>query len=123
MDYEFTLDEYGKVLAQFSIGHEAIGLWFSEELASNQVTISELLARIHELEQRKISQFRIQGREFQLRLSWEQIEVLALALEIDVDEELPESTHLYDQESYAECGLQDFKQAVLRWQEFVCSND
>ena len=122
MDYEFTLDEYGKILAQFSIGHEAIGLWFSEELASNQMAIAELLDRIQALEQRKISQFRIQGSEFQLRLNWDQIEVLALVLEIDVDEELPESTHLYDQESYSECGLQDFKQAVLRWQEFVCSN-
>jgi len=121
MDYEYTIDEYGKVLARFSIGHEAIGLWFTEELAKDRHAIAELLDRIRQLEERKINRFDIQGREFQLRLNWDQIEVIALALGIEVDEELPESTNLYDQESYSECGLQDFKQAVLRWEEFVLS--
>jgi len=121
MDYEYTIDEYGKVLARFSIGHEAIGLWFTEELAKDRHVIAELLDRIRQLEERKINRFDIQGREFQLRLNWDQIEVIALALGIEVDEELPESTNLYDQESYSECGLQDFKQAVLRWEEFVLS--
>jgi len=35
---------------------------------------------------------------------------------------LPENTNLYDQESFSECGLQDFKQAVLMWQEFVLTH-
>ena len=122
MDYEFTRDEYGKVFAQFSMGHEAIGRWFSQELGTDQAALVELLERIDALEQRKIGQHRIEGDEYQLRLNWDQIEVLAMALEIDVDEELPESTNLYDQELFSECGLQDFKQAVLRWQEFIISN-
>ena len=119
MDYEYTVDEFGQLSAQFSIGYEAMGLWFNEELESNLTAISELLKQIHQLEERKKSHFHIEGKEFQLRLNWDGVEVLALALGIEVYEELPESTHLYDQESFSECGLQDFKQAVLTWQEFV----
>lgn len=122
MDYEFIRDEYGNLSAQFSMGHEAIGRWFSQELGIDQAAIAELLVKIDRLEQRRLSQYRIEGDEYQLRLNWDQIEVLAMALEIEVDEELPESTNLYDQELFSECGLQDFKQAVLRWQEFVRSN-
>jgi uncharacterized protein len=121
VDYEFTLDEYDEPVAKFSIGHEAIGRWLSEELSNNQLLISELLDNIRRLEQRDINQHHVKGHKFQLRLSRDQIEVIGLALDIDVDEELPENTNLYDQELYAECGLQDFKQAVLSWQGFVYS--
>ena len=121
MDYEYKVDVYGKPVARFSIGHEAIGLWLNEELSGNKCAIAELLEFIQQLEQRRINQHHIQGKEFQLRLSWDQVEVIALALGIDVDEDLPEDTHLYDQESFSECGLQDFKQAVQRWQAFIHS--
>ncbi|MFT5717130.1 MAG: hypothetical protein ACJAWS_001232 [Oleiphilaceae bacterium] len=119
MDYEYTIDEYGQLNADFSTGYEALGIWFNEEIESNSNSISDLLVRIDQLEQRKKSSFHLEGKEFQLRLNYDGVEVVALALGIDVDEALPENTNLYDQESFSECGLQDFKQAVLMWQEFV----
>ncbi|MFT6122398.1 MAG: hypothetical protein ACJASG_000921 [Oleiphilaceae bacterium] len=119
MDYEYTIDEYGQLNAHFSIGYEALGIWFNEEIESNSNSISDLLVRIDQLEHRKKSSFHLEGKEFQLRLNYDGVEVVALALGIDVDEALPENTNLYDQESFSECGLQDFKQAVLMWQEFV----
>ncbi len=119
MDYEFTIDEQYNPVAQFSIGHEAIGLWFTEELRKDKLSVAELLDAIRQLEQRKIIHHHSQGRTFQLRLSTEQAEVIALALDIDIDEELPENTELYDQESYSECGINDFKQAVLDWEQFI----
>lgn len=119
MDYEFTIDEQYQPVAQFSIGHEAIGLWFTEELRKDKQSIAELLDIIRQLEQRKILHHHAQGRTFQLRLNTEQAEVVALALDIDIDEELPENTELYDQESYSECGINDFKQAVLDWEQFI----
>ena len=122
MDYEYSLDEYGKLKAKFSIGYEAMALWFNEEIESNLQNISTLLHQIEQLEKRKKANFYIEGKEFQLRLNWDGVEVRALALGVEVYEELPESTHLYDQESFSECGLQDFKQAVLTWQEFVQTN-
>ncbi|MFD2229366.1 YacL family protein [Alkalimarinus sediminis] len=119
MDYEFTIDEQYNPVAQFSIGHEAIGLWFTEELSNNKQAIARLLDVIQQLEAGKTMHYNTQGKTFQLRLDSEQAEVVALALDIDIDEELPENTELYDQESYAECGISDFKQAVIEWEQFV----
>jgi uncharacterized protein YacL (UPF0231 family) len=55
-------------------------------------------------------------------MNQEDVEVRALSLGMEVDdEELPENTNLYDNESYAECGLEDFQQVLISWQEFILS--
>jgi uncharacterized protein YacL (UPF0231 family) len=103
------------------MGHEAIGTWFSDELGSNQQRIEEIVDIIDQLLLRRIQQRQIEGTEYQLRLNQEDAEVRALSLELDIDEDLPEDTNLYDEESFAECGLEDFQQALISWQEFILS--
>ncbi|MFT5690890.1 MAG: hypothetical protein ACI92E_000213 [Oceanicoccus sp.] len=125
MDYEFTLDEYDRPIAEFSMGFEALGRWLTEELGSEQHNIDDLLDIVIQLEQKRITSRQLFGEDSKLVIDQDQVEVMALALEIERDEEsdnvqtLPENTRLYDDESYAHCGLQDFKQALLSWQEFV----
>ena len=122
MDYDFTFDEYDKPIAEFSMGHEAIGSWFNDELGTNQQRIEELVDIIEQLVSRRIQQRQVDGTEYQLRMNQEDVEVRALALGLEVDdEELPENTNLYDDESYAECGLEDFQQVLISWQEFILS--
>lgn len=121
MDYDFSFDEYDKPVAEFSMGHEAIGTWFSDELGANQQRIEELIDILDQLVHHRIQQRLIEGTEYQLRLNQEDVEVVALSLGLEVDEELPEDTNLYDEESYAECGLEDFQQALTSWQEFILS--
>ncbi len=121
VDYDFSFDEYDKPIAEFSMGHEAMGSWFSDELGANQQRIEELCDIIEQLISRRIQQRLIEGTEYQLRLSQEDAEVRALSLDLDIDEELPEDTHLYDEESFSECGLEDFQQALLSWQAFIIS--
>lgn len=119
MDYEFSIDELGRPRAKFSMGAEAVGRWFSEELSDDLQVINQLVAIIEALEHGEINDYQQSGNEFQLRLTQNEIEVVALALDLGFDEELPEETNLYDEESYAGCGLLDFKQALLSWQSFV----
>lgn len=121
MDYDFTFDEYDKPVAEFSMGHEAIGTWFTEELGKNQQRIEEIIDILDQLVNRRVQQRQIEGTEYQLRMNQEDVEVRALSIGLEVDEELPQDTHLYDQESYAECGLEDFQQALISWQEFIVS--
>jgi hypothetical protein len=121
VDYDFTFDEYDKPIAEISMGHEAIGIWFNDELGANQQRIDELVDIIDQLVHHRIQQRQIEGTEYQLRLSQENVEVIALSLGLEVDEELPEDTNLYDEESYAECGLEDFQEALISWQEFILS--
>jgi uncharacterized protein YacL (UPF0231 family) len=35
------------------------------------------------------------------------------------DDDRSENAEFYDKESYAECGLHDFKIALLSWQEYI----
>lgn len=119
VDYQFSYDEQIRPAAKFSLGHEALGRWFSEELCDNRQAIEELLAVVTRLEHKRIGRHQLVGAEFQLRINPDEVEVIALSLNLDVDEALPEDTHLYNEESYAECGLQDFKQVLLSWQAFV----
>ena len=119
MDYEFNYDILGQPIAQFSMGHEAIGRWFSEELCNNQQRIDELLNIIEQIEQHHIIQRRLIGLEFELHINKDDVEIFAQTLDFDVEEELPEDTNLYDDESHSGCGLPDFKQALLSWKKFV----
>lgn len=119
MDYEFTFDDVGRPFAKFSMGAEAIGRWLSEELASDDQMLHQLLAIIEQLQQRIISHHQVAGVEFLLRMHQDEVEVIALVLDVDMDDELPEDTQLYDEESYAGCGLADFKQVLLSWHAFI----
>jgi uncharacterized protein YacL (UPF0231 family) len=108
VDYDFTFSEYDKPIAEFSMGHEAIGAWFNDELGANQQRIEELVDIVDQLVRRRIQQRLIEGAEYRLRMNQE-------------DVELPENTNIYDDESHAECGLEDFQEALISWQEFILS--
>lgn len=119
MDYEFSYDFLGQPVARFSMGHEAIGRWFSEELCNSLKRINELLNIIEQIEQRNINQRQIIGAEFELHIDINEVEIFAQALDFDHNEGLPEDTNLYDEESRSGCGLPDFKQALLSWKTFI----
>ncbi len=121
MDYEFSFDEYDKPIAEFSMGHEALGSWFTEELGADHQRIEELIEIIDQLINRRIEQRQIEGREYQLKLNQQDAEVRSASLDIDIDDELPEDTNPYDEESFSECGLEDFQQVLKSWQEFILS--
>jgi uncharacterized protein YacL (UPF0231 family) len=121
VDYDFSFDEYDRPVAEFSMGHEAIGTWFNDELGNNEQRIEEIIEVLDQLVNRRIQQRQIEGTEYKLRMNQENIEVIALSLGIEVDEELPENTNVYDDESFAECGLEDFQEALISWQEFILS--
>ena len=120
MDYEFFLDEVGEPEAKFSAGSEAIGRWFTEELANHSSRIDDVLAIIVQCETRDIERREWVGAQFILTVSRDEVSVVGRALDID-DDELPENTNYYDQEHHAECGLEDFKQALLSWRLYVTS--
>ena len=121
VDYDFTFDEYDKPIAEFSMGHEAMGTWFNDELGANQQRIEELVDIVDQLVNRRIEQRLIEGTEYRLRMNQQDVEVVALSLGLDVDEELPENTNVYEDESHSECGLEDFQDALVSWQEFILS--
>ncbi|MFT5579443.1 MAG: hypothetical protein ACI9WS_002202 [Paraglaciecola psychrophila] len=117
MDYEFTLDEYDRPVAEFSMGFEALGNWFSMELGSDEQAVDELLNIVQQLLDGRINERALYGSESQLHLNI--LEVAVMPLEMEREFDLPEETQLFDDGSYASCGLPDFHQSLLAWQQFV----
>lgn len=120
MDFEFTLDEYDRPIAEFSTGFEALGRWITEELAADQDAIDGLLDILQQVTDKRVASRQLFSEDMQLNINASEVEVIALALNDDYDEQnLPENTQLYDDESHAICGLPDFLQSVLAWREFA----
>ena len=119
MDYQFTRNELGVAIAEFEMGSEVFARWFSEELCERQEKIDEIRQAIEDLENRHIEQFVWQGVELRITLNADEVEVRSKVLDLDALDDLPEGTELYDQEFIAGCGLDDFKQVLLSWSDFI----
>ena len=119
MDYQFTRNELGVAIAEFEMGSEVFSRWFSEELGEQQEKITEIQQAIENLERQHIDQFVWQGQELRITLNADEVEVRSKVLDLDALEDLPEGTELYDQEFIGGCGLDDFKQVLISWHDFI----
>ena len=118
MDYDFRRDLYGRYQARFSMGHEALGQWLTEELGTDNNQIDSLLDKIEQLQNRQCWQHQLAGKAFTLSMNRDGIEVGANLLD-DMTDEAPEELSFYDQESQTCCGLDDFRQLLMAWKSFV----
>lgn len=116
MDYEFLRDITGQVRVRMSMGHEAIGYWFNEEVKGD-------LTLLDSIEQAALSvkgserQWQHVGHEYTLWLDGE--EMMIRANQLDLGDELEEGMSYYDEESLSFCGVEDFLQVVDAYREFL----
>jgi len=118
MDYEFRRNLNGRYQAEFSMGHEALGLWLTEEVGTDQAMMARLLTKVGQLQTQQRWEYLQTGREFMLTMNQDGIEVRAALLD-DMAGEAPDDLNHYDQESQAHCGLDDFRQLLEAWSEFI----
>lgn len=117
MDYEFLRDITGTVKVRMSMGHEAVGHWFNEEVKEN-------LALLDEVEQALLAvkgserQWQRNGHEYTLWLDGEEVMIRANQLDFSGDE-MEEGMSYYDEESLTLCGVEDFLQVLHAYRQFV----
>ena len=119
MDYEFENNYLGRPSAKFSMGHEAFGRWFTEDLSNDIILVDKILFSIAQIEDKTILREQFCGKVFELTVEFEQASVRALSLDYDSDEELGDDLALFDQEQMSDCGLTDFKETLVSWREFI----
>ncbi|WP_058912381.1 protein YacL [Entomohabitans teleogrylli] len=117
MDYEFLRDITGTVKVRMSMGHEALGHWFNEEVKGDLALLDrvELAAREVRGSERQWQQ---SGHEYTLWLDGEEVMVRANQLEFSGDE-MEEGMSYYDEESLSLCGLEDFLQVAAAYRRFL----
>lgn len=120
MEFKFKTDTLNdSYRVEFSMEHEAFGRWLMSELGTAPQDIKSLLVIIAEVKTQRDVEKLIEGRDFSLTLTEE--DALVMANTLHLDDELPEGEDLshYDDESKAECGLEDFEIMLESWLEFV----
>lgn len=122
MEYQFYMGERGPI-AELSMEQAVLGRWLSEEIGRDAERISGLLNNIQQLREGIFEALDIAGKEFQLTLNRDEAEVKANSLVQGYDDDsseqmAAEGLNFYDSEDCAGCGLDDFEDLLLAWQEF-----
>ncbi|MFD1008055.1 YacL family protein [Oceanisphaera ostreae] len=117
MEFEFFRDLNGHHRARFSMGHEVMGQWLTDDVSLAEA--ADLLAVMEQLEAGTLPEFKKSYAECSLLLTKEEAEISAHALLFDT--ELEDGMAYYDDEHYAGCGLDDLARVLSQWQDF-CSN-
>ena len=120
MEYEFQRNNLtGTLLADFSMGQEVLGFWFVEELGECPEKYEELCQVIAKLQSNQLKHWSMLGKALSIELDAGQVRVFANELESGEKFELEDAMSLYDSESEALCGLEDFHVALLSWRVFI----
>lgn len=108
----------GKPIAECEEEGATFGDWLSVELGDNGTALSEVLSIIEQLQSQSIKHHKIKGQDYTLVMNEDEAELHRHLGYFDEDAELPEGTEL-DLQNEVGCGLQDLKELLLDWQEFV----
>ncbi|AUX73614.1 protein YacL [Erwinia pyrifoliae] len=117
MEYEFLSDITGAVKVRMSMGHEAVGHWFNDEVSGNPEILAEVEAAIAQVKGSERQWQRV-GREYTLLLDEEEVMIRANQLGFEGDE-MEEGMAYYDEESLSFCGVEDFLMVIAAYRAFL----
>lgn len=120
MEFEFRKDFItGQATVQTEMDHEAFATWLEMEGQSTQ-WVEQLIAQIEQIQARAMTEYKLAGSEFSLLLNYAEAQVTNhRLLELGDDEELDDDFSFYNAEIEACCGLDDFKNLLISWLEFI----
>lgn len=118
MEFEFKRG-FGEYSVQTSMGHEIIGRWLQEEIGRDLTKIEQILDLIEQAKHQFGENHKQEGNEISLSIESSEVLVQDNALFLQTEHDLEPDFELYDSESYAVCGLEDFEALIQQWQRFV----
>lgn len=125
MEYQYQLDSStGNFKALFSYEHQIFGPWLETEIYNNQQKLIEVLTAIDDVSANKKNEIIITGCEYTLTIDQQDV-AIQVNSNISGDNllavEYSEQDLNFDESSVAMCGLEDFRQLILSWSNFVKS--
>ncbi|WPC73656.1 YacL family protein [Vibrio porteresiae] len=120
MDFEFTKNTLlGEYYVKCSMEHQIVGRWLQEEIGRDCTKIDQILALIEKAHQFSAQELQWQGKEISVLLTGQEVTVEENARLSGIEEEFEDDFSLYESESYAQCGLEDFESLLLQWRDFT----
>jgi uncharacterized protein YacL (UPF0231 family) len=119
MEFEFRKDFItGQATVQTEMDHEAFATWLEME-GQLPDWVESLIGKTSELQKRSLTEYKLAGSEFSLLLTQAEAQVINHRLLETDEEELDDGFSFYDAEIEASCGLEDFKNLLESWLEFI----
>ncbi|MEM5556571.1 YacL family protein [Pseudocolwellia sp. AS88] len=124
MEYEFIHDSLtGSATARFSMEHEIMGPWLEVEIGKNTTKLLELIKVIDNLKERQTKDVVVNGVEYTLIFSEDSVSIISNAnfeqIEHNLENVEIEQGLNTDFDSSAECGIEDFKELLVKWSNFI----
>ncbi|MDE1514766.1 MULTISPECIES: YacL family protein [Vibrio] len=122
MEFEFIKNTLlGEYAVRCSMDHQIVGRWLQEEIGQDQGKLKQIFALIEQAADSPSQEWLWTGREISLMVQGDEITVQDNALAYDTEHELESDFFLYDSESIATCGREDFLALLTQWQSFIQS--
>lgn len=120
MEFEFRKDFItGQATVQTEMDHEAFATWLEME-GQSTCWVAALITKVDELQAHINTEYKLAGSEFNLLLTHAEAQVVNHRLmEAEDDEALTDDMSFYNAEIEACCGLEDFKNLLESWLEFI----
>ncbi|QXO17836.1 MULTISPECIES: YacL family protein [Vibrio] len=120
MEFEFTKNTMlGEYYVTCSMEHQIVARWLQEEISQDRTKIEQVLHLVKQAHQFPAQEWQWAGKEISLSLLGAEVTVQDNALSYGHDIELESEFELYESESVAQCGLEDFESLLMQWQAFL----
>lgn len=118
MDYRFMREISGKPIAQCEDEASSFGDWLTNEIGDDKSATAALLDAIEKLQSSQLATHKLKGHDHTLVLDQDEAMLHNHLGYWDEDQALPEGTEL-DQQDAMGCGLQDLKELLISWAEYI----
>ncbi|MBF8999259.1 MULTISPECIES: YacL family protein [Vibrio] len=120
MEFEFTKNTLlGEYQVKCSMEHQIVGRWLQEEIGRDCTKIDHIFQLIEQAHQYPANELKWSGKEISLLLCDSEVTVQENTMMAGFEEDIDSEFSLYESESSAQCGLEDFESLLEQWKTFI----
>ena len=120
MEFEFIRNTLmGEYYVKSSMGHEVVGRWLQEEIGKNIEILTQVEQLILTARTQPQQEYILEGTEISLCIEADEVCISENSLGLSNDQALDSGFELYESESSACCGIDDFSNLIEQWRAFL----
>ncbi|ASA57179.1 YacL family protein [Vibrio gazogenes] len=120
MEFEFRKNILlGEYYAAFNMEHAVISRFLEDELGADRTMIEQVLQLLQSAYQDDLTEQVWFGREISLKILEGEVTIFENTLTHANHHDFEDEFELYESESIATCGLDDFESMLMQWQQFT----
>lgn len=120
MEFEFIRNTLmGEYYVKSSMGHEVVGRWLQEEIGKNIEILTQVEQLIVTARTQPQQEYVLEGTEISLCIEGDEVCISENSLGLANDQALDSGFELYESESSACCGIDDFSNLIEQWRAFL----